>query len=186
MECITSLKKMDNRRCIFLCIPVCFVILVLLFCQVSAVSGETAANDLDYSGAYYYEQGNYDEAIAAFLNEINTGSESAETWYYLGLCYLLEHQYTGALSAFKRAIVLNPQYIDAWNNLGNTYTLLDRSDDAQLAYMMANALSDQDSENSYQPFKNPERQQPSLGFSQRNPVYEPVGPWVPGFSLITY
>lgn len=194
MDCTTSLQNTADVRSGLLRMPVYIGILILLCGLVSAVHAETSADDSYYSGISYYEDGNYRAAITAFLNEIATDSESAEIWNYLGLAYLEEQEYSEASSSFKRAVALNPQYIEAWNNLGKSYDLLDRPDDAQLAYLMAEALSADDSTgNSYddshdtiQPPSDPGRKEPPLGVSPQIPSYEPRGPWVPGFSLINY
>lgn len=185
MEYTSSFRNPADKRVGLFQIAVYFCILILLFCQISAVSVAASEDDWSYLGQSYYEEGKYGDAVTAFLNAVATDSESAELWNYLGLSYMAEREYSGAMSAFKRAVALNPQYIEAWNNLGATYKLLDRSDDARLAYLMAQAL---DADTTFSGVQFPSyqaREQPPTGFYQGAPAPEPQGPWVPGFSLLT-
>ena len=83
------------------------------------------------------ESGRTSEAIKAYEQVIDIGSENITIWNNLGQLYLKVNKYDEALKAFKNAIKLNPNDPISWNGLGNIYSGIGDLDEAINCYRKA-------------------------------------------------
>jgi tetratricopeptide (TPR) repeat protein len=83
----------------------------LLFTQVFfAQSGFEIGNAL-------YQKGNYEGAITAYENVLQTKKQSAELYFNLGNCYYKLNKVAPAIYNYEKALVLNPGDTEIQNNL---------------------------------------------------------------------
>ena len=83
----------------------------LLFTQVFfAQSGFEIGNAL-------YQKGNYEGAITAYENVLQTKKQSAELYFNLGNCYYKLNKVAPAIYNYEKALVLNPGDAEIQNNL---------------------------------------------------------------------
>lgn len=59
-------------------------------------------------GASYFDQGKFEEAIAAYLNATTYDQNNAVGWYYIGTIYEKIGQNIKAIDAFEKAISIDP------------------------------------------------------------------------------
>ncbi len=65
----------------------------------------------------YYQAKDYERAIPAYQELIESLPGLAESWFRLGNCYSRLGDYPLAINAYDKAIGLNPEYVKAWYNL---------------------------------------------------------------------
>lgn len=83
----------------------------LLFTQAFfAQSGFEIGNAL-------YQKGNYEGAITAYENVLQTKRQSAELYFNLGNCYYKLNKVAPAIYNYEKALVLNPGDAEIQNNL---------------------------------------------------------------------
>lgn len=146
---------------------------LLLILALSGTGSCTAANtasDWNSLGESYYNSGDYDAAISAFMNAVAVNPDYAEAWNNLGTAYEQIGRYQDAVLAFRRAVAINPRYDEAWNNLGNVYEKLGRYEDARDAYQRATSFSPDYSG------VTPMNQHPPFNSAGQYPGYQPIGP----------
>jgi len=148
---------------------------IVLLSGIVLCNADRTASDWNSMGESYYNNGNYDDAIAAYSNAVDINPNFAEAWNNLGLAYEMVGRYNDAVSAFRHAVAVNPRYVEAWNNLGDVYEKLGRSDDARDAYQRARTTSN--SYNSVPPYQNHPYNNPNQG-----PGNQPFGPQGPGMN----
>lgn len=149
---------------------------ILFIIGAGTCIADYTASDWNSLGESYYNNGNYDAAITAFMNAVTVNSNYAEAWYNLGNVYEQVGRYQDAILAYRRAVAINPRYVEAWNNLGDVYEKLGRYEDARDAYQRATSIS---SDISRVP---PMNQFPPNGQPGQYPGNQPAGPQMPGMN----
>jgi len=81
-------------------------------------------------GLDYQEQGQFDEAIAAFEEAIRLDPDYALAHYNLGRAYYLQGQMEQAAAAFEEAIQIDPEMAEAYTNLGAVYSVQGKTEEA--------------------------------------------------------
>jgi tetratricopeptide (TPR) repeat protein len=97
----------------------------------------------EQSGRMYYEQGKYQEAIAAF-KRVLTSRSSFASYMYLGNAYVYAKEYEPSVDAYKEAIHLEPKDARAHLQLGIAYDYLVRYENAVEEYKEAIKLDPED------------------------------------------
>jgi len=149
-------------------------LLLILLLLTGTGTAEYTASDWNSIGESYYNSGDYDAAISAFMNAVAINPDYAEAWNNLGTAYEQVSRYNDAVLAFRRAVAINPRYTEAWNNLGNVYEKQGRYEDARDAYQRATSLSTDYS--GVPPFN----QHPPYNTPGQIPGDQPFGPQGPG------
>lgn len=90
-----------------------FRILLLTISCVSAQNSQTIFND----GNKYYQTEEYDKAIEAYNQILETGLESAELYYNLANAYYKNNKMADAIYYYEKSLQLNPANKDAVVNL---------------------------------------------------------------------
>lgn len=81
-------------------------------------------------GMALLEEGNYEEAIYALDDVVNT-EESAEYYYNIGYIKTLEEKYSEAIPAFQKATQLDKLFGKAFEGLGRAYSALGQTQEAE-------------------------------------------------------
>jgi tetratricopeptide (TPR) repeat protein len=107
---------------------------ILLACLVPVmVTAESAAN-LVVKGNQLFDEGKYQDAIAAYNDSIAQEPNMARAWAGKGYALNALKDYVNALPAFDRAIAITPNYGKAVYEKGNALYGLGRYEDAIIAY----------------------------------------------------
>jgi len=85
-------------------------IFLLTFETLFAQSGFEIGNTL-------YQKGDYESAITAYENVLQTKKQSAELYFNLGNCYYKLNKVAPAIYNYEKALVLNPGDTEIQNNL---------------------------------------------------------------------
>jgi tetratricopeptide (TPR) repeat protein len=152
------------------------LVLILIVSGLGICAADNTASDWNSQGESYYNSGDYNAAISAFMNAVAVNPDYAEAWNNLGIAYEQIGKYQDAVLAFRRAVAINPRYTEAWNNLGDVYEKLGRYEDARDAYQRATSLS---SDYSGVP---PMNQHPAYDSPGQYPGSQPGGPQRPGMN----
>jgi TonB family protein len=86
-----------------------------------------------------FDEGKYEEAIAAYQEAISLYQRYAEAYANLGDARRELKRYEQAVAAYQVAIRLKPNYGDAYNGLADTYEAMGRNADAEAARNRGNA-----------------------------------------------
>ena len=97
-------------------------------------------------GWTFFDEEQYEKAIAAFTNAINIDSDFKEAHCHLGVIYIEQQRYTKALAVLKKAVEIDPRFKEAYFNLALAYVKLGEFEFARNA---ANAVLKIDS--NYEP-----------------------------------
>ena len=103
----------------------------------AAASPTPSASEHMALGLDYRDQGQLDEAVAAFKEAIELEPNFVEAHYNLGLTYADQEEYELALAEQQEAIDLAPDLAEAHNGLGMAYYGLGQVDEAIAAYQQA-------------------------------------------------
>lgn len=93
-----------------------------------------SASDHAAQGNAYYDQGQFEEAVAEFEEALQLDPDDAETHYNLGLAYEALGKIDEAIAEYQEAIRLDPDLAEAHNGLGNAYSDQGRLDEAIAEY----------------------------------------------------
>jgi tetratricopeptide (TPR) repeat protein len=94
---------------------------VLPACATPAPKLENSAAAYSNRGLFWYEKGDYDQAISHYNAAIKLDPSYADGYYNRGIAYDDKGQYERAISDYTRAIELNPRYAKAYVNRGIAY-----------------------------------------------------------------
>ena len=83
------------------------------------------------------ENGQFEEALAAYTEALQLGESCPELCFNLGNVHYGLGQKEDAVKRFREATSYDPQYVEAWNNLGNVIAELGDVAEAIAAYRMA-------------------------------------------------
>ncbi len=83
-----------------------------------------------HKGMALLEEGNYEEAIDA-LDDVVNSDETAEYYYNIGYIKTLEEKYGEAIPAFQKATQLDSLYGKAFEGLGRAYSALGQTEEAE-------------------------------------------------------
>lgn len=86
-----------------------------------------------------FDEGKYEDAIAAYQQAVTLYPRYADAYANLGDAYRESKEYDKAVSAYQVAIRLKPNFGDALNGLADTYEAMGRTADAEAARNRANA-----------------------------------------------
>lgn len=105
-------------------------VLILMLCLlIGSCNADMSAYNWNNLGTTYYNQGDYPDAINAFLNAVNINPNLVIAWNNLGIAYQANNQYSEAQDAFRHAISINNGYDEGWSNLAYVYQYQGRYDD---------------------------------------------------------
>ena len=117
-------------------IPIISVILTFLFFSaviILNVRSETAVERLN-SGRNYFEEGEYDKAIAQFKKALELEPGDADIHFVLGFAYHMSARLEEAIAQYKKVISLDPDNAHAYSKLGYVYGLLEQPE-LELKYL---------------------------------------------------
>jgi predicted TPR repeat methyltransferase len=83
------------------------------------------------------EQGNIDDAIAAFQKALTINPNYAEVHYNMGNALLQGRRLDDAFKSYNKAISVRPNYAEAYSNLGNVLKEMRKPDAAIASYQKA-------------------------------------------------
>lgn len=92
-------------------------------------------------GDQYYNQKDYNNAVANYAKSISLDNTKAYPYYSIGYCFFDCQQYTDAINYFDQAIAINPNYTDAIKARKNAKTIIICNAISQAATTMLNSLS---------------------------------------------
>jgi len=95
------------------------------------------------------QQGHFDEARAAVLEELQRNPSSVEGYSLLGVIESHQGNYPNALAAFQKAVQLAPNSAKTHVNLGNYYVLQKKDDQAEKEFHNALRLEPTNQEANY-------------------------------------
>ena len=87
---------------------------------MTALTG-TTAEDCFQRGIAYFEQGDYELAIAEYDQALTLNPQYAEAYSARGKAHFGLHDFNRAITDCGRAIALNPEYVEAYGSRGNAY-----------------------------------------------------------------
>ncbi len=79
-------------------------------------------------GHFYYERGEYSDAILAYRDATNA-KPLAAAWYYLGTAQCANGDLTAGALSLEQAVLLEPRHTESWRQLAAAYRLLDKSEE---------------------------------------------------------
>ncbi|MDH7513087.1 MAG: tetratricopeptide repeat protein [Clostridiales bacterium] len=95
-------------------------------------------DDEDFvAGINFFNAGNYQEAIDAFLKAAERFPENVEPFYNLGISYLRNGNPESAISPMEKVIKMKPDTVEAYFALGECYFNLGQSEKALEAFSKA-------------------------------------------------
>jgi len=122
----------------------CFLCLAVLLLTIAdgntALHGQTTpatAEEFFNRGKTYYDEDDYDKAIADYTQAIRLDPDYSRPYANRGNAYACKKDYDRAIADYNKAIDILPTYIYAYNNLGLAYASKGSYDNAISAYTMA-------------------------------------------------
>ncbi|MDD5691624.1 MAG: tetratricopeptide repeat protein [Candidatus Omnitrophica bacterium] len=88
-------------------------------------------------GLAYFDQGEYDKAIADFSRAIGLKRDYADGYYNRGLAYHKKGEYNKAAADYTEAIKINPEYLKSYINRGQVYNVSGEHEKAILDFRRA-------------------------------------------------
>jgi len=113
------------------------------FSQAVSLAQQSARLDPNHGSALlhlgfaYYRLGRLLDSEKAYLQAVETASDSAEVWNNLAMIALEREDYGLALERIQKAIGLKNQLAEAWNTLGNIHKAMGHVELAWQAYRRA-------------------------------------------------
>ena len=98
-----------------------------------------AAVEANLRGDTNFDDGKYDDALAAYQQAIQRYARYVEAYINLGDTFRELQRYDEAIAAYKNALKWKPASGDAYNGLADTYDAMGRADEATAARGKANA-----------------------------------------------
>ena len=105
-----------------------------------AAFGKTTAEDWFNEGLALHDQGNLDDAIAAYDKAINIDPNLAQAWSNKGATLHLQGKYDEAIQALDKAIQIDPQVAQAWYNKGIALEALGKTSESEATFAKAKEL----------------------------------------------
>lgn len=93
-----------------------------------------------FKGVYYYNKGNFPEAIRFFNMTIQYNFKYMDAYINKGMIYFDQKDYTKALETFNQALNVDPTYADVYYWLGKTKEAMGQKEEAKLNYLKAFGL----------------------------------------------
>jgi len=93
----------------------------ILVCFFSLSAFSQTAKEAFLQGNKYFQKQDYQQAITAYQQTINSNPYHKIAYCNLGKCYLNLNLFNKAKECFKKALRLDPDYIEALNKLGVVY-----------------------------------------------------------------
>lgn len=91
-------------------------------------------------GQMAYLRGDYQTALAAFIEAERVAPDSVPVFLGLGNAFLAVQKTTEAIRAYQRALQLAPDLASAWQALGDAYTVALKGEEAVALYQRAREL----------------------------------------------
>jgi Flp pilus assembly protein TadD len=87
-----------------------FLVLFLIFCAfpLAVIASELAYQYFE-SGISYYDQGNFEKALAEFQKAIREKSDFAQAYYNMAIIYDKQERFQDAIEAYKKVLQLDPK-----------------------------------------------------------------------------
>lgn len=102
-------------------------------------------NDLFDAGFFWYNMGDYDEALKFFNESLKLNPRDSETLYHKALSLGNLGEFKKALKVIDKAIKINPDDYRFWNDKGNFLTRLNYINKAEKSFNKAIKLNHDDS-----------------------------------------
>ncbi len=96
------------------------------------------AKDKFIQGVQFYQQGKFDEAIAAFKDVLKEKPDFAEGYFNLGMAYLRKGDVDPAQEKIEKAIELKPDFIEGYFGLGQVY--IEKKDEEKATEVFQKAI----------------------------------------------
>ncbi len=103
--------------------------------KVSVTAAKEPLEERFNRGVHYKIEGQYDEAIAEFLEVLKEQPDHAEAHMHLGLVYGFIGLFEESLEELRRAVGLNPDSVEARLYLAKTYCMLGNFDEAKKEFL---------------------------------------------------
>ncbi|HOI69131.1 MAG TPA: tetratricopeptide repeat protein [Methanothrix sp.] len=110
--------------------------------RIKGVGYRNSTSELEKAN-WFYNQGEYDEAILAYDEAIRLEPEDAAAWNNKGNALDDLGRYDEAILAYDEAIRLDPEFAVAWYNKGNALRDVGKYDEAIKAYDQAISINPQ-------------------------------------------
>ena len=92
---------------------------------------EKSSDEYTDLGIAYTNEQKYDQALEAFLNDIEKNPKNTQAHYGLGGIYNYKKMLPEAEKEFQTALQLDPTHYDAYYSLGFTYELMGKKELAE-------------------------------------------------------
>ena len=88
---------------------VIILVMFLLFCTLplTAIASELAYKYFE-TGISYYDQGNYEKALAEFQKAVREKSDFTQSYYNMAIIYDQQERFQDAIGAYKKVLQLDP------------------------------------------------------------------------------
>ena len=86
--------------------------------------------DYNAIGNLYWEQGEFEKAIAEYRKALKVEPKDYGAWSNIGIAYYMLGELKTALNAFKKAVDINPRFAKAWQMMGLMYGKLGKFKEA--------------------------------------------------------
>lgn len=127
------------------------LLFLILFIALSSHLFAEEVKDREYinKGINYFSDEDYKSAVTAFERALAINPQNAEAYKWLGMSYLRlgENPVTAfpellgkAVDSFNKALILGPNSAEVHYNLGITYLALNRTDAAEIEYVILKNL----------------------------------------------
>jgi tetratricopeptide (TPR) repeat protein len=114
-----------------------FIMFALLAFMIFPNNNSSPPTDWKNNGTYFFNQGNFDEALLAFDNAIELNPSYTAAWVNKGVTLNRLNRCDEALMAYDKAIEYNSKDPIAWFNKGNTLYMMGNYKESLQAYKNA-------------------------------------------------
>lgn len=85
-------------------------------------------------GLVYFDLGDFDQALQAFVRASTGGSDDPDTLFNLALCQKKTGDIQAAIASYRRVLAVTPDHADCWYNLAGCYRDARDDQEAMICY----------------------------------------------------